>query len=63
MSFGSVGSFEISGDGLSLAFVGGALRFKAGGRLVPSEPETSEVEGASDDGDADGTEVEARRST
>lgn len=43
-AFGSVESFEIQGDRLVLAFVGGTLEFRAGGRLIPSEPETSVLE-------------------
>ncbi len=43
-AFGSVESFEIMGDRLTLAFVGGTLGFRVGGRLIPAEPETSVLE-------------------
>ena len=60
-AFGSVESFEIRGDRLTLAHVGGTLEFRAGGRLILADPETSVLE--NDTPAQKGPEEEARRRT
>lgn len=48
-ALGSVRAFQLSGDRLVLALIDGAIRFRAGGRLVPITPESSDSEETEDE--------------
>ncbi|WP_420636592.1 META domain-containing protein [Candidatus Palauibacter sp.] len=47
-ALGSVRAYQLSGDRLVLALIDGAIRFRAGGRLVPITPESSDSEETGD---------------